>query len=282
MINVDLETLQAIMPRVAGAKGAKQARIVAALAPVVQRTLEHYEIDTPLRIAHFLAQCAHESDGFCTTEEYASGRAYEGRRDLGNNQKGDGPRYKGRGLFQLTGRANYRAYGPKVGIPDLVDRPERAADPAVSLLIACEYWKERRGGLNRFADQDDIVTITKAINGGTNGLDDRRRYLARAKQALARTVAIGVGHGQPAGARLAVRRGSRNEDVEALQRQLVQAGYPVAIDGDFGPGTETAVRAFQAKAGLATDGVVGPATWRALDSAAPAIVEATLIAEPKP
>ncbi len=281
MITVDLETLQAIMPNVGGAKGAKQARIVAEIAPVLQKTLERYEINTPLRIAHFLAQCAHESDGFCTTEEYASGRAYEGRADLGNTQEGDGVRYKGRGLFQLTGRANYKTYGPKVGIPDLVDHPERAAEPAVSLLIACEYWQERKGGLNRFADQDDIITITKAINGGTNGLDDRRRYLARAKQALARTVAIGVAHGQPAGARLVVRRGSRNDDVEALQRQLVQAGYRVAIDGDFGPGTEAAVLVFQGKAGLAADGIVGPATWRALDAAAPASAEAMLIAEPK-
>lgn len=281
MITVDLETLQAIMPRVGGSKGARQARIAAEIAPVLQKTLEQYQIDTPLRIAHFLAQCAHESDGFCTTEEYASGRAYEGRADLGNTQEGDGVRYKGRGLFQLTGRANYKAYGPKVGIPDLVDHPERAAEPAVSLLIACEYWKERRGGLNQFADRDDIITITKAINGGTNGLDDRRRYLAKAKQALARTVAIAVAHGQPAGARMVVRRGSRNEDVETLQRQLAQAGYRVAIDGDFGPGTEAAVLAFQAKAGLAADGIVGPATWRALDAAAPASAEATLIAEPR-
>jgi len=281
MITVDLETLQAVMPRVGGAKGAKQARIVAAIAPVLQKTLERYEISTPLRVAHFLAQCAHESDGFCTTEEYASGRAYEGRADLGNTQEGDGVRYKGRGLFQLTGRANYKASGPKVGIPDLVDHPERAAEPAVSLLIACEYWKDRRGGLNKFADRDDIITITKAINGGLNGLDDRRRYLAKAKQAMARTVAIGIAHGAPAGARLVLRRGSRNEDVEALQRQLVQAGYQIGIDGDFGPGTEAAVRAFQAKAGLGADGVVGPATWGALDAAAPASAEATLIAEPK-
>lgn len=281
MITVDLGTLQAIMPRIGGAKGAKQAAIVAAIAPALQETLARYEINTPLRVAHFLAQAAHESDGFCTTEEYASGRAYEGRADLGNTKAGDGVRYKGRGLFQLTGRANYKAYGPKVGIPDLVDHPERAAEPVVSLMIACEYWKERRGGLNRFADQDDILTITKAINGGTNGLDDRRRYLAKAKQSLAAVVAIPIVAGQPAGARATVRRGSRGEDVKALQRQLSQAGYQVGLDGDFGPGTDAAVRAFQAKAGLGADGIVGPATWRALDSATPAGAGTTLIAEPK-
>ena len=275
MIMIDIETLEAIAPRVSGPKGLRQARIIAAVGPVLHDTLERYQIDTPLRIAHFLAQAFHEADGLCTTEEYASGAAYEGRRDLGNTQPGDGVRFKGRGLFQLTGRANYTSFGPKIGIADLVDQPQRAAEPVNSLLIACEYWTEKRGGLNRFADQDDIVTITKAINGGLNGLDDRRAYLGKAKAALARTVAIGIGHGQPAGAPPVLRRGSRNDQVEMLQRQLGQAGFPVAIDGDFGPGTEATVRAFQASRGLGADGIVGPATWAALEAAAPA--EARLI-----
>jgi len=270
MIMVDTETLEAIAPRVGGAKGARQRGIIAAVGAVLHDTLERYQIDTPLRVAHFLAQAFHESDGMCTTEEYASGAAYEGRRDLGNIQPGDGVRYKGRGLFQLTGRANYAAFGPKIGIPDLVDQPERAADPAVSLLIACEYWKERRGGLNPFADQDDIITITKAINGGLNGLPDRRLYLAKAKMALARTVAAGIAFNQPAGAPPVLRRGSRSGQVEDLQRALAKAGLPVAIDGDFGPGTEAIVRAFQAARGLAADGIVGPSTWAALAAAAPA------------
>lgn len=263
MIVVDKETLQAVMPRVSGAKAAKQGRIVEAIAGPMQDTLARYQIVTTLRIAHFLAQVAHESDGFCTTEEYASGAAYEGRADLGNTQPGDGVRFKGRGLIQLTGRANYTSYGRRIGV-DLVSDPPHAADPATSLVLACEYWDKTAGGLNRFADQDDIVSITKAINGGRNGLDDRRRYLACAKQALARSLAHGISYHLPPGALQVLRRGIRNDQVEALQQGLAAAGYPATIDGDFGPATEAMVKAFQMSKGLVADGIVGPATWQAL------------------
>ena len=272
MLVIDRETLEAVMPRIGGSKGAKQARIIDALAGSIQETLGRYEINTPLRAAHFLAQVAHESDGFCTCEEYASGSAYEGRRDLGNTQAGDGKRYKGRGLVQLTGRANYKTYGDKIGI-DLVSNPEKAADPATSLVLACEYWNKTRGGLNQFADRDDVISITKAINGGLNGLDDRRRYLGRAKQALARTVAAGIAHGQPAGARPVLRRGLQGDAVEVLQRMLAAAGYAVGIDGDFGPGTEAVVKAFQSANGLGNDGIVGPTSWRVLESKAGPVEE---------
>ena len=254
------------MPRVGGAKGQKQARIVAAVGAALQETLAKYQISTPLRIAHFLAQVAHESDGFCTTEEYASGAAYEGRRDLGNTQPGDGVRFKGRGLIQLTGRANYDKYGKRIGV-DLVDNPAHAADPAVSLVLACEYWTQTRGGLNRFADADDILTITRAINGGTNGLEDRRRYLAKAKVAVAHGIAGGIAANQTEGARPVLRRGMDGEAVEELQRLLAAAGYPLAIDGDFGPGTEAMVKTAQQARGLTPDGIVGPATWAALGAA---------------
>src|SRR5690606_28454782 len=105
-------------------------------------TLNAYQINTKLRIAHFMGQVAHECAGFRTTEEFASGAAYEGRADLGNNQTGDGVRYKGRGLIQLTGRANYRRIGGLLGLP-LEAEPQLAAEPATSLKIACEYWKIR-------------------------------------------------------------------------------------------------------------------------------------------
>jgi putative chitinase len=282
MLVIDRETLEAVMPRIGGSKGQKQARIIDALAPVIQATLARYEINTPLRAAHLLAQLAHESDGFCTCEEYASGSAYEGRRDLGNTQAGDGRRYKGRGLIQLTGRANYKTYGDRIG-QDLISNPERAADPATSLVLACEYWKKTRGGLNQFADRDDVITITRAINGGLNGLEDRRRYLGRAKQALARTVAAGIAHGQPAGARPVLRRGLQGEAVETLQRMLAAAGYAVGIDGDFGPGTEAVVKAFQKAKGLGADGVVGPASWAKLEAAAGPVEEGIdwMAAEPE-
>lgn len=134
-----------------------------------------------LRLAHFVAQLAHESDNFKAMEEYASGAAYEGRADLGNTQPGDGKRYKGRGPIQLTGRANYREYGRELGI-DFERHPEIVAMPSIGLIAGLRYWE--RKGLNAFADADDILTITKRINGGTNGLDDRRAKLATMKALL--------------------------------------------------------------------------------------------------
>jgi putative chitinase len=168
-----------------GARKAKR-QIVAALAPHFDPGLEAAEITTPLRLAHFLAQAAHECDGFRTLEEYASGAAYEGRKDLGNTAKGDGRRYKGRGIFQLTGRANYRTIGKALNLP-LEQTPELAADPRNAVLIALNYWATRRYRgvrLNTYADRDQIDPITRAINGGLNGIDDRKLYLVRAKTAL--------------------------------------------------------------------------------------------------
>lgn len=135
-------------------------------------------LDTALRLAHFMGQCAHESGGFIYMEEIASGQAYEGRRDLGNTQPGDGRRYKGRGPIQLTGRANYRAFGREVGI-DFEAHPEIVAYPSIGLMAAVRYWNSR--DLNVKADADDLIGITKAINGGQNGLDDRRVRTAKAK-----------------------------------------------------------------------------------------------------
>jgi putative chitinase len=148
-----------------------------------QRELPRYEINTGLRISHFMAQCAHECDNFRTMQEYASGDAYEGRVALGNTQPGDGRRYKGRGIIQLTGRANYRTYGAALGL-DLENNPELAAIPENAVKIACEYWKRTtRAGrtMNQLADADDINTITRRINGGLNGLTDRQLKLSIAK-----------------------------------------------------------------------------------------------------
>lgn len=141
----------------------------------------HGIMETPLRLAHFLAQLGHESDGYNAMEEYASGSAYEGRKDLGNTQPGDGKRFKGRGPIQLTGRANYRTVGCKIGIA-LEAHPEIAALPSIGMLTACTYWSDKR--LNVWADADDIETITKRINGGLNGLADRKARLVKAKALL--------------------------------------------------------------------------------------------------
>lgn len=118
---------------------------------------------------------------FSVTTEFASGAAYEGRRDLGNTQRGDGVRFKGRGLVQITGRANYDRYGKLLGV-DLVNNPPLAAAFPWAALTGGQYWTDR--GINAKADRDDIVSVTRAINGGTNGLDDRRSKLAAAKLAL--------------------------------------------------------------------------------------------------
>ena len=139
------------------------------------------QIDTPLRQAHFLAQIAHESGQLRYAEEIASGAAYEGRQDLGNTQPGDGVRFKGRGLIQLTGRANYAKYGQSIG-RDLVNDghwTQVAEDPALAVDVASWFWTTRQ--LNKYADLDDIVTVTKRINGGDNGLEDRKALLNRGK-----------------------------------------------------------------------------------------------------
>ncbi|MCX5495350.1 hypothetical protein OSH11_11580 [Kaistia dalseonensis] len=168
--------------------------ILNSLAPTLGPVLAKYGIDTPLRFAHFIAQAAHETDGFKTLIEYGS-EAYFNKRygpqtsvgkRLGNIEPGDGARFRGRGIFQCTGRANYRFYGQKIGI-DLVGAPDMAAQPANSLAIACEYWKAK--GLNALADRDDIEGITRKINGGLNGLADRKAYLAKAKKIWPATAA---------------------------------------------------------------------------------------------
>jgi len=260
MVIVDGDILRDIAPRVTGAKAVRQAQIISALSEVLGSTLGVYNINTRLRDAHFFAQACEESDGFCTTEEYASGANYEGRVDLGNTQKDDGRTFKGRGLFQLTGRANYSSYGQALGL-DLVSHPALAADPANSLKIACEYWK--RNNLNTLADSDDLISITKRINGGLNGIDTRRVYLAKAKAALVRLEAAAISSSDTP-ALPVLRRGSKGEAVANLQERLREAGYPIAIDGDFGPATEVATSHFQADKDLTVDGIVGPETWAKL------------------
>lgn len=142
-----------------------------------------YGLTTPLRMAHFLAQAAHESAHFRTLEEYATGSAYEGRKDLGNLTKGDGVKYKGRGIFQLTGRFNYQKFGGTL----LLNNPNLASTPRVSVLTALEYWGINN--LNSLADKDDLLNLSIRINGKNknglpNGWEDRQKYLAKFKEIL--------------------------------------------------------------------------------------------------
>ena len=215
MIPVDGDFILTVAPRFSGAKAEAQARIVGAISAVFAPTLDSYEINTKLRIAHFMGQVTHECAGFRTTEEFASGAAYEGREDLGNVHTGDGKRYKGRGLIQLTGRANYRKIGEILDL-SLEDNPEFAAEPVTSLKIACEYWKTRR--INTAADRDDLIKATQLVNGGLNGLEDRRKYLQKAKTALANIEGIRVSLGE-GGNTIVLRRGSFGDAVRDLHEK---------------------------------------------------------------
>lgn len=158
-----------------------KAWILKALVDKFPNVVEPYGIlESPRRLCHFLAQSAHESAGFRTLEEFGGATywsRYEGRADLGNTQAGDGVLYHGRGIFQLTGRANYKSMGKKIDM-DLEGDPRLAAEGDVSLRTACEFWKSRR--LETFADQNDIREITRRINGGSNGLAERTAFFRRA------------------------------------------------------------------------------------------------------
>lgn len=169
-----IEELQAIMPRLSAVKAEEYHRLLV-------EAMAEAEITTPARIAAFLAQLAHESGEFRFWTELSRGDAYEGRKDLGNLHPGDGPRYKGRGPIQLTGRANYRAAGKALGLP-LEKHPELAALPEHGFRIAAWYWTTRN--LNTLADAGDFRTLTRRINGGLNGYAERLDYWNRARRIL--------------------------------------------------------------------------------------------------
>lgn len=152
-----------------------QARTLAdALGPAFHA----FGITTRKRAAAAVAQMAHEAAGFSTTTEFASGDAYEGRRDLGNTHPGDGRRYKGRGLIMITGRANYAAVSHALG-HDFIAHPEDLAKPEWAAKASCWWWQEH--GCNELADKGDFIALTRKINGGLNGLDSRRTFWLRAR-----------------------------------------------------------------------------------------------------
>jgi predicted chitinase len=176
------DQLRQVMPNLPAAKRALYL-------PHLNAALTTYAIDTPLRTAAFVAQLAHESGEFRWMEEIWGPTAAQLRYEppstlatkLGNTQAGDGKRFKGRGPIQITGRFNYATFGGLLGL-DLVGNPALAATPEVAFATAGLYWQ--RNGLNELADARDFVTITRRINGGTNGLADRQMYYERAKAVL--------------------------------------------------------------------------------------------------
>jgi putative chitinase len=148
--------------------------------------MQHYQIVGAKRAAAFLAQIGHESGQLRYVREIwgptASQRGYEGREDLGNTVPGDGRKYCGRGLIQITGRTNYARCGEALGL-DLISHPELLELPQHAAMSAAWFWKQK--GLNDLADRDQFNTITRRINGGLNGLADRLALWEKARKVLA-------------------------------------------------------------------------------------------------
>ena len=154
--------------------------------PVIEAAAPDFEITTPERMAAFLAQVGHESGGLHWLNEIWGPTAvqsrYEGRKDLGNTQEGDGFKYRGRGLIQLTGRANYQRCSDALAT-DFIGAPELLAEPEYAVRSAMWFWQSH--GLNELADVGQFEHITRVINGGLNGEDQRLALYAAAREALA-------------------------------------------------------------------------------------------------
>lgn len=192
-----LVTLDQLDQAVPNAEKSDLKRYVGPLNDMMQK----YEINTSLRVTHFIAQVGHESANFehpaveNGSNEYFKNNYGPGTdvgEILGNTQEGDGPRFKGRGLIQLTGRSNYEDYGSYAGV-DLTsktltareNREKLANDPHMAADVAGWYWKTRN--LNESADADNVRKVTYGINGGYNGLEDRKRRLKNAKDEFLRS-----------------------------------------------------------------------------------------------
>jgi putative chitinase len=251
--------------------------------------LPKYGITTDKRIAGFIAQCAHESMDFRVLQEnlnykeatllkvfpryFGPGKEnaaeYAGKPEkianyvymdknrskggaLGNVKEGDGWLFSGKGLKQVTGRANTTAFGKTVGM---------IAEEAAAYLLtkkgalesALWFWGSRN--LNEVADTGDQVRLTKIINGGDIGLSDRQQRYAKAMAALGGKIDTSAPAAAPAASGGTLRRGSKGDDVKRMQAKL-----GLVADGDFGPGTEAALKKWQAANGLTADGVAGPQT----------------------
>lgn len=185
-MNLTSEQLKHIMPNALSSNITKYL-------PYLNELMPMFGINTRLRIQHFIAQIAHESGSFRYNQEIASGKAYDTGKlaaALGNTPQadGDGQKYKGRGLMQLTGTYNYRAFTKfvhdKLGETDVdfLKTPERLTEPRFSVMSACYIFQ--KAGCLVLADNDDVTKVTKKINGGTNGLDKRIQFLKRCKEVI--------------------------------------------------------------------------------------------------
>lgn len=163
--------LAKVMPRGAAAGAVER------FAPHLAKVFDEFDISNGRRQAAFVAQIAHESLEMTVLRELASGDAYENRKDLGNIKPGDGRKFKGGGLIQTTGRENFRRVSIALGLGmELVLRPEGIVEPEIAARSAGFFWAD--AGLNALADQNHFGAITKRINGGFNGLDQRCAFWA--------------------------------------------------------------------------------------------------------
>lgn len=188
-MEITKEQLKAIMPNIEGNIKKNKNFAGVTLDKVVEllnKYAAEFDIDNRQRWAHYLAQIAHESMEFRYTEEIASGARYDTGAlavKLGNTpaKDGDGQKYKGRGLMQLTGKYNYSEYKKFCGF-DVLKHPELLAKPVGAIRSSMWIWKKKN--LNYYADIDALLTITKLINGGTNGYSERKKYYNRARRAI--------------------------------------------------------------------------------------------------
>ena len=161
-------------------------QVAGVFVPVLNAAMGHYQIVGTKRVAAFIAQIGHESGQLKYVKEFwgptAAQAKYEGRKDLGNTVAGDGSKYRGRGLIQITGRANYMACAEGLGL-DLIKQPELLEKPQNACMSAAWFWATR--GLNTLADAGQFDKITRRINGGQNGAADRQALYARALKVLA-------------------------------------------------------------------------------------------------
>jgi len=247
-----------------------------------------YDITTETRVAGFIAQTAHESANYKVLSEnlnYSAkaldaifgkyfkragidsgkyhrqpekiaNRIYAGRMDNGNTASGDGWRFRGGGILQLTGRYNYTKFGKSIGM-SAEDATEYVRTKEGAIESACWFWKENN--INNYCDNNDIVGMTKRINGGTIGLADRKKHYAHAVEVLGghmvfATAASSSGDDDDVVYSL-VRKGSKGDTVKLLQEAL-----GITADGDFGEGTEMALKAWQRENDCVPDGIAGPQT----------------------
>lgn len=188
-MEITKEQLKAIMPNIEGNIKKNKNFAGVTLDKVVEllnKYAAEFDIDNSQRWAHYLAQIAHESMEFRYTEEIASGARYDTGAlavKLGNTpaKDGDGQKYKGRGLMQLTGKYNYTEYKKFCGF-DVLKHPELLAKPVGAIRSSMWIWRKKN--LNYYADIDALLTITKLINGGTNGYSERKKYYNRARRAI--------------------------------------------------------------------------------------------------